>query len=427
MLGCILLVDFEQLFRSKCSRHNLLFGGINVIFIGDPAQLLPIGDKPLYTVDQQNTKAIEGRDIYNSIATANTVILETNRRTSDLRYSQFQENIRNGRFTNEMISTLNSLNNTAPINESASYVPIIATSNATVKALYESKTRVVAQQLISNNSEAPILLLADIQSAIPRKQRDEESSCPFESTHKKIRRKRKKPAPLTESEVRYLDLLPDKIFDNFPMAFFLYIGASGMISTNIGVDYQLANGTRGEIVGWQFPENTTFHNSVYHGVKVRIPMLNAVPVPVDLVYFKVTSYPLTVKPPGQPHGLGPNVVCIPRRKHTVNKSVSLPRSAVISNRLSVGIEITQIPIRTADVLTEYNSQGSQYDQYVIWDIQPKSFYQVISRGKNGLKSINLKQKITREFADKVIARTAFNEEIERLKQFHDETKTRLQM
>ena len=72
MLGCILLVDFEQLFRSKCSRHNLLFGGINVIFIGDPAQLLPIGDKPLYTVDQQNTKAIEGREIYNSIATANT-------------------------------------------------------------------------------------------------------------------------------------------------------------------------------------------------------------------------------------------------------------------------------------------------------------------------------------------------------------------
>ena len=147
----------------------------------------------------------------------------------------------------------------------------------------------------------------------------------------------------------------------------------------------------------------------------------------DLVYFKVTSYPLTVKPPGQPHGFGPNVVCIPRRKHTVNKSVSLPRSAVISNRLSVGIDITQIPIRTADVLTEYNSQGSQYDQYVIWNLQPKSFYQVISRGKNGLKSINLKQKITREFADKVIARTAFNEEIERLKQFHDETKTRLQM
>ena len=78
MVGSKLLVDFEQLFKQKGLRHSLLFGGTNVICVGDPAQLLPIGDKPLYELNHQDTKAFEGREIYNSIATANTVILNTN-------------------------------------------------------------------------------------------------------------------------------------------------------------------------------------------------------------------------------------------------------------------------------------------------------------------------------------------------------------
>ena len=425
MAGGKQLAEFELLFRKNCSHPSLIFGGINIVLIGDPAQLPPIGDQALYDVAQRTLLGEEGYKLYNSIADANTVILDKNKRTPDDKYSQFQVNIRNGKFTKNMIDTLNALDNKNITQEDGAYVPIIATKNATLKALYEEKSKLIAQQLTRQQMEPPILLLADIKSAIARRQRDDEVTCPLEQTRKKIRRKKKKPAPLTEAEVRYLDRLPDKSFDNFPMAFFLYYGASGMIATNLGVEYQLANGTRGEIVGWQFPEGTTFKRSLYHGVPVRIPMLNDMQVAVDLIYFKVTSYLLTTTPPGQPPGLDKNVICIPRMNYTVNKAIMLPCNAVSSKRLSVGIEITQIPIRTADVLTQYNSQGSQYDQYVIWDLEPKSFYQVFSRGKKGLESIILNEKITPEFAAKVMSRTSFNDEIKRLKPLHNETKRRL--
>ena len=76
MAGGKLLAEFELLFRKNCSHPGLIFGGINIVLIGDPAQLPPIGDQALYDVAQRNLLGEEGYKLYNSIADANTVILD---------------------------------------------------------------------------------------------------------------------------------------------------------------------------------------------------------------------------------------------------------------------------------------------------------------------------------------------------------------
>ena len=65
-----------------------------------------------------------------------------------------------------------------------------------------------------------------------------------------------------------------------------------MISENIGTQYQLANGTRGVIVGYQFSDDTTFKNEIYHGIPVRIPNVNGRVSHVRAIYLKITSYQL---------------------------------------------------------------------------------------------------------------------------------------
>ena len=191
MVGCKQLAEFKLLFRKNGVHPSLIFGGINIALIGDPAQLPPIGDQPLYDAAQRTLLGEDGCKLYNSIADANTVILEKNKRTPDDKYSQFQVNIRNGKFTQDMINTLNALDNKNIAQKDGAYVPIIATKNATLKALYEEKSKLISQQLTCQQMEPPILLLADIKSAIARRQREDEITCPLEQTRKKIRRKKK--------------------------------------------------------------------------------------------------------------------------------------------------------------------------------------------------------------------------------------------
>ena len=426
MLGGRDLSNLEILFKRNCPHHNLLFGGVSVVLIGDPAQLPPIGQKCLYDSHQRTDDGKRGHDLYNLVADANTVILNINKRSADGAYISMQTDIRNGKFTDESIRVLNRLSFSSKFNKNE-YTPIVTTSNANLKLLYEQKATLIANYMTRAGLELPILLLADLKSAVSRTQNNDTSQCPLDSRRNRKRKRpsNKKPAPLTSDELRYLDRLPDTCFDNIPVAFFLYLGAPAMISINLGVKYQLANGTMGEIIGWQFPNGTTFENSFYHGVPVRIPLLNGLPVHIEAIFFKVTSYKLVHIPPGQPLNLPPNTICIPRLNHTINKPIPLPQTDLQSSRSSVGVQIDQIPVRTAEILTHYNVQGSQYDQYLIWDLHAKSFYQTFSRGKRGLSSIKFRSKITREFADKVIARTSINDEIKRLQPLHDHTKSRL--
>ena len=126
-------------------------------------------------------------------------------------------------------------------------------------------------------------------------------------------------------------------------------------------------------------------------------------------------------PTGQPSNLPPNTIAFVRKRHRVKDPIKL--NSAISARSLVRVTITQIPLRTGEILAPHAMQGSQFEQYTINNFDSISFYQLISRGKNGLKSIRMEKKVDRAFANKVITNTdTFRDEINRLRILHENTK-----
>ena len=402
-----LLERLNRVLKSKSNHKNSYFGRISVIALGDPAQLPPIKN-PYIFIQGQKGMNDQGHKLYMMLTDYNTVILEKIQRTKNSTYIELQENIRNGIFTDKMIENINSrYMGTFPEEvQNDEFHTTVTRTNKNVKKMYEKRAMALSRSMELNGEEPPILLLADIECF----------ACAMKERKNKRKRKRSSSIVLTAEEMTYLDSLNDKIFDNYPMAFFLYIGAQCMITENICTQYQLANGTRGVIVGYQFSDNTTFKKEIYHGIPVRIPIVNGQMSHVRAIYLKITSYQLKQLPPGQPPNLPPNTLAIVRRKHRVQNPIKLNNSN--SNKTNLYVNITQIPLRTAEILTPYSIQGSQFTHYTIHDFDVKSFYQLISRGKYGLQSIRLEKKITREFADKVTKNLPFQDEINRLRSLH---------
>jgi hypothetical protein len=340
-----------------------------------------------------------------------------------------QEQVRKGEFTDELMKRINSRVGAAfptPADgedlNNDEFSPTVAVRNRTIKRLYDAHSAITSDKLAAAGQARPILLLAQVQSATPTKK-------DYSDQKKKSERyvRRKQPAFLTRKESDYLDTLHDKTFDNIPMASYLYVGAWVLVSCNLGVRRKLANGTRGQVVNWQFPEGTTFELRTYHGVKVRCPVDSfGRPVHVDCVYVKIPGRDLNVTTPYQPANLPADVVCIPRIQHVCANAVPLPPKLVRSNRSSVGVKITQVPLRTAQFLSHYAIQGQQFPTYDIHEMTPRAFYILFSRGKNGLSSLRLREPLTRRFCNDAAPPAATVAEMDRLQRLHEETKIRFE-
>ena len=72
-LGCI-----DKRCRQSSGVKEHLFGGKSIILIGDPAQLPPVGDKPLYHAKPSNPNAEQG--CYTYMMFNNVVTLTVNQR-----------------------------------------------------------------------------------------------------------------------------------------------------------------------------------------------------------------------------------------------------------------------------------------------------------------------------------------------------------
>jgi len=181
--------------------------------------------------------------------------------------------------------------------------------------------------------------------------------------------------------------------------------------------HNVANGTRGIVVGWQFPPNTTFDDFCYHGVQACLPS-----APVDCVYVQVTNVRLKKRAPNQPPGLPANVICLPRITVQVDDPVALP--ANVSHRKSIRLKIKQVPLRQAIVLTTYSIQGVQFSKYIIAETAPKSMYVQMSRGTEGVASFTLRRHLDKAFAKAASPSAALAAEMSRLQSPHETTKGR---
>ncbi|THU84818.1 hypothetical protein K435DRAFT_620388, partial [Dendrothele bispora CBS 962.96] len=86
MVGCTLLADVSNAL-SKATGVNDLFGGVNVIFAGDLAQLPPVGYTRLYAkVNKYRSGTLPGqKDIFGKLAwlSVNTVVCLSEVKRSD--------------------------------------------------------------------------------------------------------------------------------------------------------------------------------------------------------------------------------------------------------------------------------------------------------------------------------------------------------
>ena len=158
--------------------------------------------------------------------------------------------------------------------------------------------------------------------------------------------------------------------------------------------------------------HTTFNDFRYHGVQACLPS-----APVECVYVQVTNVRLKKRAPNQPAGLPSNAICLPRVAVQVDDPVALPVNA--SCRKSVCLEIKQVPLRQAIVLTTYSIQGAQFPNYIIAGSAPKPLYVQMSRGTEGIASFTLRRHLDKAFAKAASPSVALAAEMTRLQDCHE--------
>jgi hypothetical protein len=408
------------------------FGGIGIILSGDLYQLPPVKDDVLYKQPNANTSKAKknGFRLYSWIVEAATVLLTKIKRTDNLEYITLQKNVRLGQWDETMVATINTcydssepaftnaLSSTTTPASDHSLKPIVVVRNATVKALYESKMRTLTHLYDQQERELPIILYASFEN-VRKRQRSTNSK---NAKKAKTAQAPRNDSPITTKELEYLHTLPDSQFDRMMCAFFLYLGSYILVSQNLGLLYGLANGSSARVVGWQFPSNTCYKNTLYKGIKVQYPYDpdTNLQAQVDFILIELTTSSPFPRPPNQPPNLPQNVIAIPIIKHNVKKNIVVPPT--VSDRTSLSITIKQIPLRQADILTTYSIQGSQFQHYIIAETVPKQFYIAFSRGKLGLRSISLQLKLTTAFTRLCIPSKPLKDHMTHLETLHIQTK-----
>ena len=88
MLGQKTMGWIDRRCRQATGLQKILFGGMSVILIGDPAQLPPVGDKPLYHSKPSTTTGEQGYCAYQMFV--HVVILSVNQRVTGFDHDQKQ-------------------------------------------------------------------------------------------------------------------------------------------------------------------------------------------------------------------------------------------------------------------------------------------------------------------------------------------------
>jgi hypothetical protein len=410
----------------KDDEDRKVFGGMNVVMTGDFFQLPPVKDTVLYKPSGNSEKMKPAHVFYTLVCEIQDVIcFKTNRRTGQQEYAELQDKIRLGTWDAETIRIINTrLNAPLPQDEGpstaalagsydptkidADYCPTIVCENKTRLLVFEEHMRMLTAQFNQLGRSLPILVMAELLGYI------------YVQGVKKPGAKRRSKATnkkyLNADQYSYLETLPDKLFDRMPVAQFLFYGAYVLFSHNLGVNYGIANGSRGRIVGWQFPLGTAFEEGEYHGIKVTRPIGGAQP---DCVFIELANPNIVKRAPNQPQDLPQNVIAIPMIQHHVKEPIDIPISP--TETTGAKVRITQLPFRQAQVLTTHAVQGNQYKRYIIAEQKPANFYIQFSRGSEGLQSITMKHSIDEKFLKKSKPKQDLIKHMEDLQLFHENT------
>ncbi|KNC54474.1 uncharacterized protein AMSG_10471 [Thecamonas trahens ATCC 50062] len=347
-----------------------LFGGANVVFVGDLAQLAPVLAHPVYihfeTDLSTRQRAQRAARLHNATtefedigvnlwaaASATVVILKINNRArSDPAFAHQLAVARNGNFApNGSVAKLIRSRTfataadrakaiaTALTTASALDTRIIVCSNAARVAWYTTIYARIAAAAHAAEAPPPIMVEAVISIA---------RSPPRDSTRNLLLR-----LP-GSSATCYYDM-------RVPLA----IGTPVMFIDNIATSAAICNGTTGIVVGVVFPDNVTFvHKILSRSVPnsvVRIP--NTLPA---VVYVDVPSLRgRTSHLPGVPDTFPTSVVAVvPRAASGCRLTVpSANRTAHAPTKINFSLR--QLPIVAAFTSTVHKVQGTSLSVAII--------------------------------------------------------------
>ena len=367
MLDCMSLYKISERMCLARKINHLPFGGLNVIFAGDFAQLPPVMGNSLYdhkveprvhsTQSVKQQQASIGKATWARFTTV--VVLRQNMRQKllnekDVKFRRVLENLRYKDCTAEDISLLYSrvvgkgTGRPSMSDPNFHNVSIITSWNAYRDKINElgserfaSETRQVLRTFYSND-------------------RWSNENDPAEKTARRGSNKRRG-NPARKSE-RIAPEVQDKFWnlshtasDHLPGKLRLCLGLPIMIKKNIATECGVTNGAEGVVVGWQSRPLT----------KDKMAL--------DTVFVKLTSPAIPIKLDGLPENV------VPVTKQALKIHCKMPNGSQLT------INREQVPIIPNFAMTDFNSQG-RTRVYNVCDLQNcrnhQSVYTCLSRGSS---------------------------------------------
>lgn len=358
--------------KSSTEETNKLFGGINVIIVGDFHQFPPVARKysALYMPMQAKESTDEriGFQLYRQFN--KTIILDEQMRTQDPEWIDFLKHVRHGKCTDKHISMLRSLivKDENHLDAAEWQDPVLVTPRHCVRRKWNDAA-LDAHCKRTGNKKYVVIAKDTIQG---RKLTMNEKIADLNS----------------KGGYDHQRNNPDStIYDRaeLPNIFEFAIGIDVIVTMNLDAENHLVNGARGTVTGMILHSNEEFDASQ------DVIQLQEPPVCVFVKLLHGKNIKLD--------GLEENEVPL----QPVQRSYKLQ----LQNGKQVTVTRTQLPLQIARAFTDYRSQGQTILPIAIdigrppsGSISPFNAYVALSRSK-GKRSVRL----VRDFEDSILQTT----------------------
>jgi len=340
MLSCHDMYKVSAQLAKAFNESNMPFGGINIVFAGDFAQLPPVGGEAisLYSgsigtqiysgMSHYGQESAIGKALWHQVTTV--VILRQNMRQKtqtpeDAKFRQALENMRYKACTHEDIAFLRTrvtgFNPDRPklAGKRFQNVPIITSWNSRKDRINELGSAQFAketnQQLVDFHSIDKWVTYEDIPENLPGRKR------------RKRVKNTEKSANISLIDQEKLWELPHHATQHFPGKLSLCIGMPVMLRYNDATELCITKGQEGTVAGWQSCVGP-------HGKLV-----------LDTVFVQLTNPPHTIKINGLPE----NVVPLAKMSQTIECTMK-------SDQIRK-VEREQVCLLPNFSMTDYGSQG----------------------------------------------------------------------
>lgn len=306
-----------------------VFGGLQMIFVGDMKQLPPVGGLPLYKrpSNMESANGI-GYMLWRMIDTA-TELSENIRQARDPAYGALLSRFRDGDYSNQ--------NDWAMLNSRFAGNPRqLAALMETSPGISSKKAPMVIVQTNAQRRAFNSLIFGKVARQLPG------GGLPIRM-HSRIWTKRGS-STLTMEDRRDIARLPPDSAKPFSFILNLFVGMPVMVIWNVAQMLGVANGSVGQVAGFRFSSTCTF-DAVTVGGENGYQVREASELP-DCVYVRIEN-PEFERIEGLPSVFGDDVMPISPRDHRTTP-IRLP-----GRTKKVQLRVKQVPIVPAFACTVY--------------------------------------------------------------------------